>query len=198
MPTSAVGSKAIHSAHAGPLKALHDAARAAQARQAWQRSAGFTLIELLVVIAIIAIGTAAVSLSLRDSAQTVLERDAERLAALFESARARSRASGMPVQWHPGTAQNKESLAVTDVTDVTDVANVPDGKVSAFVFEGLPPHALPTQWLSPNIYVAPNTWVVLGPDPIIGPQSVTLQMNDLQMSISTDGLKPFAVKRGGL
>jgi general secretion pathway protein H len=177
------------------LKALHGSARAAQARHAWQRSAGFTLIELLVVIAIIAIGTAAVSLSLRDSAQTVLERDAERLAALFESARARSRASGMPVQWHPGTAQNKESLAATDVANV---ANVPDGKVSAFVFEGLPPHVLPTQWLSPNIFVAPDTWVVLGPDPIIGPQSVTLQMNDLQISISTDGLKPFAVKRGGL
>jgi hypothetical protein len=38
----------------------------------------------------------------------------------------------------------------------------------------------------------------LGPDPIIGPQSVTLQMNDLNISVSTDGLKPFAVKRGGL
>jgi general secretion pathway protein H len=64
-------------------------------------SHGFTLIELLVVIALIAIGTAAVSFSLRDTAETVLERDAERLAALFESARARSRASGVPVKWHP-------------------------------------------------------------------------------------------------
>ena len=191
MPTSAVGSKAIHTAHAGPVKGLHDSARATQATPtelAWQRSAGFTLIELLVVIAIIAIGTAAVSLSLRDSAQTVLERDAERLAALFESARARSRASGMPVQWHPGPAQNTETLSAT---------NLADGTVSAFAFEGLPPQSLPTHWLSPNIEVAPNTWVVLGPDPIIGPQSVTLQMNELQISVSTDGLKPFAVKRGG-
>ena len=69
-------------------------------------SHGFTLIELLVVIALIAIGTAAVSFSLRDSAQTVLERDAERLANLFESARARSRASGMPVKWYPQTTDN--------------------------------------------------------------------------------------------
>lgn len=147
---------------------------------------GFTLIELLVVIAIIAIGTAAVSLSLRDSAQTVLERDAERLAALFESARARSRASGMPVQWHPVSGQT--TSAVVDSK----------GQVTAFVFEGLPSQSLPTHWLSPAIFVAPNTRVVLGPDPIIGPQSVTLQMNDLQISVSTDGLKPFAVKRGGL
>jgi type II secretion system protein H len=47
---------------------------------------GFTLIEMLVVLAIIAIGTAGVSLSLRDSAQSALERDAQRLAALLESA----------------------------------------------------------------------------------------------------------------
>ena len=138
-------------------------------------SHGFTLIELLVVIALIAIGTAAVSFSLRDSAQTLLERDAERLAALFESARARSRASGMPVKWYPQTPDNRSS--------------------GGFVFEGLPANTLPEKWLSPQIQVSPNSLVVLGPDAIIGPQSVVLQMSDLQLSISTDGLKPFAVKR---
>ncbi len=138
-------------------------------------SHGFTLIELLVVIALIAIGTAAVSFSLRDSAQTVLEKDAERLAALFESARARSRSSGMPVKWYPQAVNNSNS--------------------SGFVFEGLPPNTLPQQWLSPQIHVAPNSIVVLGPDPIIGPQSVALQMSDLQLWVSTDGLKPFAVRR---
>ena len=60
---------------------------------------GFTLIELLVVLAIIAIGTAGVSLSMRDSAQSALERDAQRLAALLDAARTRSRASGVPVIW---------------------------------------------------------------------------------------------------
>lgn len=190
MPTSAVGNKAIDTAHAGPVKASQGVARAVKPALTRQASAGFTLIELLVVIAIIAIGTAAVSLSLSDSAQTVLERDAERLAALFESARARSRASGMPVQWHPVSSQNS-SAVVDSKGKVTD-------QVTAFVFEGLPPRSLPTHWLSPSVNVAPNTWVVLGPDPIIGPQSVTLQLNDLNISVSTDGLKPFAVKRGGL
>ena len=139
-------------------------------------SHGFTLIELLVVIALIAIGTAAVSFSLRDSAQTVLERDAERLAALFESARARSRASGVPVKWRPQALNNS-------------------GRPSAVVFEGLPPQTLSDQWLSPQIQVADNTVVVLGPDPIIGPQSVTLRVKDLQVWVSTDGLRPFAVNR---
>jgi general secretion pathway protein H len=137
-------------------------------------SHGFTLIELLVVIALIAIGTAAVSFSLRDSAQTVLERDADRLAALFESARARSRASGMPVKWYPQTTGVR-----------------PNG----FVFDGLPSQTLPDKWLSPQIQVAPNSLVILGPDPIIGPQSVQLRMRDSQMWVSTDGLKPFAARR---
>ena len=138
-------------------------------------SHGFTLSELLMVIALIAIGTAAVSFSLRDSAQTVLERDAERLATLFESARARSRASGMPVKWYPQTSDNNGS--------------------TGFVFDGLPSNTLPEKWLSPQIQVAPNSLVVLGPDPIIGPQSVGLQMRDLKLWVSTDGLKPFAVRR---
>ncbi len=194
MPTSAAGNKAIDTAHAGPVKASQGVARAVKPALTRQASAGFTLIELLVVIAIIAIGTAAVSLSLRDSAQTVLERDAERLAALFESARARSRASGMPVQWHPVSSQNTSAVVDSKGQQTGQLT----GQITAFVFEGLPPQTLPTHWLSPSVYVAPNTWVVLGPDPIIGPQSVTLQLNDLNISVSTDGLKPFAVKRGGL
>ncbi|EER57631.1 general secretion pathway protein H, partial [Acidovorax delafieldii 2AN] len=47
---------------------------------------GFTLLELLVVISIMALATAGVSLALRDSGQTQLEREAARLAALLESA----------------------------------------------------------------------------------------------------------------
>ncbi|HRN65296.1 MAG TPA: prepilin-type N-terminal cleavage/methylation domain-containing protein, partial [Alicycliphilus sp.] len=60
---------------------------------------GFTLLELLVVIAIIALATAGVGLALRDSGATALQREGERLAALLESARAQSRASGAAVRW---------------------------------------------------------------------------------------------------
>ena len=58
---------------------------------------GFTLLELLVVISIIALATAGVGIAMRDSGQTLIEREAARLAALLESARAQSRASGTPV-----------------------------------------------------------------------------------------------------
>jgi general secretion pathway protein H len=133
---------------------------------------GFTLLELLVVVAIIALGTAGVSLALRDSAQTALERDAERLAALFESARAQSRATGMAVRWR-ATGEG-------------------------FAFEGLPPQALPGHWLAADTRVRGNLVITLGPEPLIGPQAVDLtsaSQSGRTLRIASDGLRPFAVQR---
>src|SRR6478735_8957943 len=90
-------------------------------------SRGFTLIELLVVIAIIAIATAGVGFAMRDSQATQLEREAQRLAALLESARAQSRSSGAPVRWY-----------------VTD---------QGFRFDGVPPNTLPERWLAEGTQV---------------------------------------------
>jgi general secretion pathway protein H len=133
-------------------------------------SRGFTLLELLVVVAIIAIASAGVSFALRDSGDTQLEREAQRLAALLESARAQSRSSGRPVQWHA----------------------VPDG----FRFDGLPPDTLPQVWLAPTTQVQGPGVLQLGPEPIIGRQQVVLTSSALpgrSLRIATDGLRPFAV-----
>src|SRR5512137_2061782 len=62
---------------------------------------GFTLIELMIVLTLVAIAAGVISLSLRDPASTRLEHEAARLVALLESARAESRASGLPVRWVP-------------------------------------------------------------------------------------------------
>ena len=136
---------------------------------------GFTLLELLVVVAIIAVATAGVSLSLRDTSQTALEREAQRLAVLFESARAQSRASGTAVIWRP-TA---------------------DG----FRFEGLAPGALPTRWLEVGTRAGANVAIQLGPEPIIGAQAVEIVSGGQDQSqparvlrIATDGLRPFALQ----
>ncbi len=134
------------------------------------RGFGFTLLELLVVVAIIAIASAGVSFALRDSADTQLEREAQRLAALLESARAQSRTSGRPVQWRA----------------------LPDG----FRFDGLPADALPQQWLEPTTQVRGPGLLQLGPEPIIGSQQVVLGSSALPgraLRIATDGLRPFAV-----
>ena len=136
-----------------------------------RRSAGFTLLELLVVVSIIAIASAGVSFAVRDAAGTALDRDAQRLAALLESARARSRLAGQPVRW-----------VATE---------------TGFRFEGLPPQALPEQWLSSDTRVASRGVLVLGPEPVIGAQAIELASADRPgqtVRIATDGLRPFSVR----
>ena len=147
-----------------------------------RRSRGFTLLELLVVVAIIAMASAGVGFAMRDTSQVALARDAERLAALLESARARSRVSGAPVHWRA----------------------TPTG----FRFEGLEPSGqldadLPEQWLDPDTRVADSAAgalapsLLLGPEPIIEPQQLVLVSRSQpgkSVRLATDGVRPFAVQ----
>jgi general secretion pathway protein H len=138
---------------------------------------GFTLLELLVVVALIAVATAGVSLSLRDSAQSALQRDAERLAVLLETGRAQARANGLPVVWRTQD-------------------NTPQ-RVQSFVFEGLPPPGLPQNWLTDTTRAAPGSAITLGPEPLIEPQAVALstpQPPGQTLWVVTDGLRPFKVQ----
>ncbi|MBS0447288.1 MAG: prepilin-type N-terminal cleavage/methylation domain-containing protein [Proteobacteria bacterium] len=134
---------------------------------------GFTMIELLVVVVIFAIGAAVTSLALRDPAATHLDEEAVRLAAILEAARADARAAGLQVLWMPAPAGG-------------------DG----FQFVGLPPATTPpTNWLSEGVHaeVVGARSVVLGPEPMIGPQRIVLRLDDRQVVIATDGLGPFAI-----
>lgn len=148
---------------------------------------GFTLIELMIVVAIIAIASAVVSLALRDPSEVRLEKEGARLAALFESARTEARASGLAVRWRP------QSL-LPDATGATAAAAV---VIAAdFSFVGLPASAdMPTRWLAEGVTAsvigAPD--VVLGPEPLIGAQRVTLALEDRRLTLATDGLGPFTV-----
>lgn len=154
MPTSAPGNSA-------PRRGLPPLPR---------RLAGFTLLELLVVVSIVAIASAGVAFAVRDAAGAPLDREAQRLAALLDSARARSRLTGQPVRW----------VAVEQ----------------GFRFEGLPRDALPQHWLATGTQVVGRGVLVLGPEPIIGPQAVVLTSADhpgRALRVATDGLRPFAV-----
>ncbi|WP_374412793.1 prepilin-type N-terminal cleavage/methylation domain-containing protein [Hydrogenophaga sp.] len=143
------------------------------------RARGFTLLELLIVVSIVALATAGVSLSLRDTRATALEHEALRLTALLDSARAQSRASGAPVRWLP-TAQG-------------------------FEFQGLPTRdgagdALASQrhWLSEDtqarVVQPPGTReLLLGPEPLIAAQRIELVQGERRLIVGTDGLAPFAV-----
>jgi len=153
---------------------------------------GFTLLELLVVLAIIAFASAGVGFALRDDTAARLERDALRLGALLEAARAQAQVTGVPVRWRV-TAQG-------------------------FLFEPEPPatatEAPPRQWLDADtraqVERLPGTVtggalqtgedsLLLGPDAIIAPQAVTLFANgqpQQRVRLATDGVRPFAVQAG--
>lgn len=156
------------------LEAAEEPQPVAGARRRAAAQGGFTLLELLVVISIIALATAGVSIAMRDSGQTLVEREAARLAALLESARAQSRSGGMPVRWR--------------------------ADASGFRFEGLPPSALaamPGQWLDAGTTVRGPTLLVLGPEPLIGPQQVLITHHaypERTLRVATDGVRPFTVE----
>ena len=117
MPTSAAGNSGTGAPRRNRFPRRHT-----------RPACGFTLLELIVVIAIIAMATAAVSFAIRDTSAAKLDREADRLAALLESARAQSRASGIVVRWRPVEG--------------------------SFMFDGLPPGALPSGWAAEGIHRA--------------------------------------------
>lgn len=167
MPTSAVGNEVKRPT--GSLRGVY-------------HHAGFTLLELMVVVAIVALASVGVTLSLRDAAQSQLDIEAQRLAALLESARAQSRTVGVPVTWRPtATGFAFEGLSATG-----DNPKIP---------------VLPNQWQSADVSASVNRAVLLGPEPLIPPQRVRLWMRtqpERVLWVATDGVRPFAVQADAL
>lgn len=127
----------------------------------------------MVVVAIIAITASVVAFAIPDPSTSRLEREAARLVALLESARSQARAGGMTVLWIPRGAQ-----ADAD-----------------YQFLGLPPALTPgLQWMDRDVRaeVVGASSIVLGPEPVIGAQSLILRLGDRQLVVATDGLTPFA------
>ena len=138
---------------------------------------GFTLVELLVVLVLIGIAVSVAGLALRDPSAARLEQEAARLAALLEAGRAEARALGLPVRFELGSTDPAER----------------------FRFVGLPPELkLPQHWLNEELRaeIPDARALVLGPEPLIGPQRIVLTLGEQQLVLATDGLAPFAVVTG--
>jgi general secretion pathway protein H len=139
-------------------------------------AAGFTLLELMVVVLIVAVATGLTALKLRDRSESQLETEGARLAALLETARTQSRIVGTDVRWQPLTT-------------------------GGFQFLGLPELAakeLPSRWLDTDTHAtivgAPQ--LLLGPEPLLPPQRVVLQLGEHQIAVGSDGLSPFQIVNG--
>ena len=147
-----------------------------------QRQRGLTLLELLVVLAIIGLAMTGVGLSLRDPVETQLEREAQRLVAVLEAARAQSRTSGVALIWQ--ATPEGYSLG-------------PSPASLAFPVKKETWYASGTQvTLSAT---APDR-VVLGPEPILTPTRITLSLATTHgtvpaptISVGTEGLRPFQI-----
>ena len=194
----------------GPLPTMSARGRCVRIRTGARDAArGFTLIELLVVIAIVALASAAVTLAMRDPQATQLEREAARLSALLESARAEARASGLAVFWVPAGPSPVSGPQTTSGRDLSSPwssgasraqgqdAFEPQPRPADFRFVGLPPAiALPRHWLAPGVsaVVVGSTALRLGPEPLIPAQRVVLSLGSRRLVLVTDGLAPFGVE----
>ena len=134
------------------------------------KPAGFTLLELLVVLAIIASASAAVVLSLRDSPQTRLQAEAERVIAVLEASRADARASNTAMRWH---------------------ADDQGFQVHTLPADGPPVHNM--AWLHKGTQALPVE-VLISAEPVQARSRLTLSHDSgASLSIGTDGAAAFKV-----
>lgn len=134
------------------------------------KAAGFTLLELLVVLAIIAVASGAVVLSLRDSPQTRLQAEAERVIAVLEATRADARASNTAMRWRADD---------TGFQVHTLPANDP------------PVHNM--AWLHKGTQASPAD-VLISADPVQARLRLTLRHDSgARLTLGTDGAAAFKV-----
>jgi len=139
---------------------------------------GFTLLELLVVLAITIIASSGVIIAFQNNHHQQLTKEANRLIALLEAARAEARISGSQTLWT--TTNNGFHFISNQNSKITNTS----------IFK---------QWLTPGVsaFIDTNSthkssYIILGPEPIIPPQKITLTLGQTSLDIKTNGATPFA------
>lgn len=124
-------------------------------------------------MALLAIAVGVTMLAVRDPSAAQLDREAARLAALLEGARAESRSSGVAVLFEVDSRAEE----------------------NGFRFIGLPAGAAPPgRWLADGVSaeIIGKRSLILGPEPLIDAQRIVLRLGDRNLTLATDGLGPFA------
>lgn len=183
---------------------------------------GFSLLELLVVVAVLGIMAAGTSLALPDMAERRLLAEADRLAAILQTARAQARAAGVGVevelpsnartgfQLRPVWPAEHELALATPEQEPSASSTTPAATTTVAQRKNIAPSAQWTATDMPDVLAHPQGLLLpwlhegtraqlpqrmrLGPEPIEPAQSITLLDGDgRSVQVSSDGVQAFAV-----
>ncbi|QDQ27972.1 type II secretion system protein GspH [Chitinimonas arctica] len=151
------------------------------------RPLGFTLIEILVVLVIIGIIVTLAAVRFGGNDVDTLQREAERLSLLLESARDEAIVSGAPLAFQPG--QRSYAFWIQKAPPLWEPINND---------EVLRPRQLPDAVTMDGVQVnlqplAPNGRLVFQPSGVNAPFALTLRTGDVTRRLVADGLGRLSI-----
>lgn len=175
---------------------------------ATRRARGFTLIELLVTLVVMAMLSALAALALPGGDDERASVEAQRLAALFDTAREQAAALSMPVAWAPGpdgyNFLRPSAHGWVPLHQAPLVARSWSWLGSDVAADYLP-RLDASSWYSGAVRVrvtggggalgAAPGWLVFGAEPVSQPMRVQLDSGSLRLTIASNGAQPFEVEQ---